>query len=56
MSTPDETIAFPVAHYRLLTIDADFVVVFEPLPPGSQGADVKLRRFKKGDVALLETN
>jgi hypothetical protein len=56
LKTPTEEIRFPDQVYRLLVIDNDFVIVFHPLSPNDRSAEVTLRRFRKGDVVLLETD
>lgn len=43
-------------HYRLLLTDADYVIVFKPLPPGARGLLPNIKRLKKGDVHVIETN
>ena len=43
-------------HYRLLLIDADYVIVFKPLPHGARGVLPNIKRLGKGDVHVIETN
>jgi hypothetical protein len=56
LKTPTEYISFPGQIYKLLVIDSDFVIIFHPLQSDDKSARVNLRRFKKGDISLLETN
>jgi len=56
LKTTNEDIHFPDQVYRLLVIDSDFVIVFHPLSPDERDAVVTLRRFKKGDITIFETN
>lgn len=56
MKTATQDVDLGIPHYRLLVIDGDFVVIFRPLRDGDKFATVKLRRYKKGDIAILDTD
>lgn len=43
-------------NYRLLLIDSDFAVVFEPIKPGVTNFLPSIIRIAKGDIHVIETN
>lgn len=55
MLTDKEEFRLPTDNYRLLMIDADYVLIFKPLEPGDQATIPKIKRYSKGDVHVIET-
>jgi hypothetical protein len=54
--TAKETLIGADSNLRLLMVDEDFVIVFEPLKPSETEAFPHMKRFAKGDVNVIETS